>query len=52
MTFSETTGVRQSWEPMLLTYVGDIADVVQGGGGKLSPPTADSGDTRKPSGQE
>jgi hypothetical protein len=36
---------------MKLTAVGHVAEVVQGGGGKLSPETHDSGDNRKPSGQ-
>ena len=52
MTSSETAGVSRSWEPMELTYVGEIGEVLQGGIGKLSPPTNDTGDTRKPRGQE
>ena len=42
---------KQPWERMRLIEVGTIAEVVQGGGGKLSPPTADPGDQRKPAGQ-
>ena len=42
---------KQSWEPMRLTEVGTIADVVHGGGGKLSIIAADVGDVRKPKGQ-
>jgi hypothetical protein len=42
---------KQSWEPMRLTEVGTIADVVHGGGGKLSIVAADVGDVRKPKGQ-
>ena len=42
---------RQPWEPMRLTEVGHVGEVVQGGGGKLSPVTADTGDIRKPPGQ-
>ncbi len=42
---------KQAWETMRLTDVGTVADVVQGGGGKLSPTTADTGDIRKPPGQ-
>ena len=42
---------RQSWEPIKMTYVGDMADVVQGGGGKLSLTASDTGDIRKPRGQ-
>jgi hypothetical protein len=44
---------RQPWEPMMLTYAGRIAEVVQGGGGKLSRQEGDPGErTRKPRGQE
>jgi hypothetical protein len=42
---------RQSWESIKVTYVGDMAEVVQGGGGKLSLNAADTGDIRKPPGQ-
>jgi hypothetical protein len=38
------------WEPMQLTPVGNVGNVLQAGGGKLSPSTADPGDIRKPSG--
>jgi hypothetical protein len=42
---------KQPWEPMKLTYVGHVAEIVQGGGGKLSKTGGDPGDSRKPSGQ-
>jgi hypothetical protein len=42
---------RQNWEPMKVTYVGHMAEVVRGGGGKLSLTAADTGDIRKPRGQ-
>jgi hypothetical protein len=42
---------KQSWEPMQLTYVGHVAEIVQGGGGKLSGTGGDPGDSRKPPGQ-
>jgi len=43
---------KQVWEPMELTEVGTVAEVVQGGGGKLSVPIKDTGDMpRKPKGQ-
>lgn len=46
-------GQERSWEPMRLTYVGEVGEVLQGGGGKLSIVAADSGDApRKPPGQE
>jgi hypothetical protein len=36
---------------MALTYLGDVHALLMGGGGKLSPMTADTGDDRKPKGQ-
>jgi hypothetical protein len=41
-----------SWVTMKLTYVGDVHALLQGGGGKLSPNAFDTGDVRKPKGQE
>jgi hypothetical protein len=41
---------RQMWEPMRLVKVGTVAQVLRGGGGKLSPLADDPGDVRKPSG--
>lgn len=41
------------WETPSLRRVGDVADIVQGGGAKLSLIADDSGDApRKPKGQE
>lgn len=41
------------WERPKLERVGRLAEIVQGGGGKLSIPTDDPGDPlRKPRGQE
>jgi hypothetical protein len=37
---------------MKVKDVGHVGQVLQGGGGKLSPTPADSGDIRKPKGQE
>lgn len=46
------TTTRQPWESMQVAYLGTVADLVRGGGGKLSLPSADSGEpVRKPSGQ-
>jgi hypothetical protein len=42
---------RKQWEPMKVAEVGHVGDVLQGGGGKLSPVDADQGDNRKPKGQ-
>jgi hypothetical protein len=41
----------KTWESLRLTLVGHVGDVLQAGGGKLSPSEADPGDIRKPSGQ-
>jgi hypothetical protein len=46
------SAMRQVWEPMTLTYLGDVHELLKGGGGKLSPTPFDSGDIRKPSGQD
>jgi len=46
-----TGSTRPSWEPMKLTYLGHVGEVLQGGGGKLTPAPADPGEARKPSGQ-
>jgi len=43
---------KRQWEPMKLTNVGHVGEIVQGGGGKLSVETHDTGDSRKPSGLE
>ena len=43
---------KKTWEPMKLTLAGDVAEVVKGGGGKMSIFGGDSGDSpRKPKGQ-
>ena len=42
---------RKEWVAMRLDYVGNAAELLKGGGGKLSPVAADTGDIRKPSGQ-
>jgi hypothetical protein len=36
---------------MTLTYVGEVGEVLRGGGGKLSPTPGDPGDNFKPPGQ-
>lgn len=43
---------KERWESMKMTYVGNIRDVVQGGGGKTVIATGDPGDSLKPPGQE
>jgi hypothetical protein len=40
------------WEPMKLTYVGDVGEIIQNAGGQgKSATNADSGDVHKPPGQ-
>lgn len=43
---------REEWLEPKLTGVGDVSEVIQGGGGKLSLSAEDSGDSGKPSGGE
>ncbi len=43
---------RLPWEPLRLAYVGHVGDVLQLGGGKLTPCHGDPGEPRKPKGQE
>jgi hypothetical protein len=46
-----TPAPAKTWQRPAITEVGTIADVLKGGGGKLSPNAADTGDIRKPQGQ-
>jgi len=41
---------KKAWTRPSLKYVGHVGDVLQGGGGKLTPAPADPGESRKPSG--
>jgi hypothetical protein len=43
----ESGATKKPWQSPKLTYVGDVAEIVQGGGGKLSVPGGDPGDARK-----
>jgi hypothetical protein len=56
MSMSERNGTpgqsRRQWQTPTLKPVGTVADVIRGGGGKLSPTFNDSGDNRKPKGTE
>jgi hypothetical protein len=38
---------KQAWEPMQMVSVGGIAEVVKGGGGKLTSSGGDPGEQRK-----
>lgn len=44
--------MKKSWNPMQVKFVGQVRDVVQLGGGKLSMVGGDPGEPRKPSGIE
>ena len=48
----EQLGLRGVWTTPQLTYVGSVGEVLQYGGGKLSPCNGDPGEPRKPKGQE
>jgi hypothetical protein len=41
---------RSQWESPEIEYVGDVDEIVLGGGGKLTISAADTGDSRKPKG--
>ena len=47
MVSDENDVPKQPWESPKLTYVGRVRDVVQIGGGKLSPVGGDPGESRK-----
>lgn len=38
---------RLPWESMRVTYLGNVAEIVQGGVGKLTTTTGDPGEPRK-----
>ncbi|MGC4081800.1 MAG: hypothetical protein QM736_06760 [Vicinamibacterales bacterium] len=42
---------KKTWAKPSLKYVGHVGDVLQGGGGKLTPSPADPGESRKPRSQ-
>ena len=42
----------RAWETPELKDAGNVADVLQGGGGKLSYGAQDTGDPRKPTGSQ
>jgi hypothetical protein len=44
---SSTALQSKQWQPMKLNYLGRISDIVQVGGGKLTPPSVDPGEPRK-----
>jgi hypothetical protein len=50
MATQEEKGAKQPWRRPSLKYVGHVGDVLQTGGGKLTPSPADPGEVRKPKG--
>ena len=50
-TKSSTVPPRRPWERPSLREVGTVGEVLEGGEGKASILLADSGDSRKPKGQ-
>ena len=50
---SQRTGpeTKKPWEPLRISSVGHVSELVLGGGGKGSPSPADPGEIRKPPGQ-
>jgi hypothetical protein len=40
-------GKRESWVPMRASYVGHVAELLRGGGGKLTVTGGDPGEARK-----
>jgi hypothetical protein len=47
MTTTRDTEHARKWEPMKVTHVGNVSDVLQSGGGKLSLTGTDPGESRK-----
>jgi hypothetical protein len=45
-------GAKEKWKPFQLTYAGNLSETVLGGGGKLSRPGGDPGESRKPNQQQ
>lgn len=50
-TRDEAPTDRQRWEAISIVDVGHLGEVLQAGGGKLSPSPHDPGETFKPPGQ-
>lgn len=48
---SKSDSSRRPWEQPDVKPVGSVAEVLRGGGGKLSITAADTGDANKPKGQ-
>jgi hypothetical protein len=41
------SAIKRQWKKMELSYLGNAVELIQGGGGKLSPVAADPGEMRK-----
>jgi hypothetical protein len=44
----EQNPAKQPWEPMKLTYVGHVGEILHAGAGKFSHSRGDPGDSKKP----
>jgi hypothetical protein len=47
----QQTDSKRPWETPNVKAAGTLQETIRGGGGKLSPKLADTGDDRKPKGQ-
>ena len=48
-TAVSATAAKRPWQKMELSYLGNAVQLIQGGGGKLSPAGGDPGESRKQS---
>ena len=46
-TSARESQAKKPWVRPTLNYTGQIVEIIQGGGGKLSPPGGDPGESRK-----
>ena len=51
MASKKSDPARRPWDSPKVKSVGTVADVLRGGGGKLTVVASDSGDVNKPKGQ-
>jgi len=51
MSANTTKATKPGWKKPEVKAAGTVAEILKGGGGKLSVETNDTGDIRKPKGQ-
>ena len=51
MSVTNTKNGKPQWKKPEMKSAGTVADILKGGGGKMSVETNDTGDVRKPKGQ-